>query len=205
MSRAEMLLQRLGELRVLVLVTARRERLAEKLAGEGCDLTDLGVLAAWFEDEAERRGGRFGEAADWRGGLVKLLQEPNAKWREVVETLNLNPAAGGKAEASYRGDGGVFRGGGSGSSTCMHGRRPTEHCDSCDPFAVEQRLKDKTRARPAKPRVGLANPPELAAPAVATATAEPPAKPTAKRERKAAAAKPAKAAEGDDWVQEVYG
>lgn len=200
MSRVEMLLQRLGELRVLVLVTSRRERLAEKLAGEGCDLTDLGVLAAWFEDEAERRGPRFGEAADWRGGLVKLLQEPNAKWREVVETLNLNPAAGGKAEASYRGDGGVFRGGG--SATCMHGFPPTESCDACDPFAVEQRAKDKKRPRPDKPRVGLTVIPEAVVRDKAVVSA-PAAKP--KRERKAAAAKPAKAGSDDAWVEEVYG
>lgn len=200
MTRSEMLLQRLGELRVLVLVTDQRERLAEKLAREDCDLTDLGVLAAWFEDEAERRGGRFGEAADWRGGLVKLLREPNAKWREVVEALNLNPAGGGKAEASYRGDGGVFRGGG--SSTCMHGFPPTESCDACDPFAVEQRAKDKKRPKPDKPRVGLAVIPEMAVRDKAAVSA-PAAKP--KRARKDSVAKPVKAGSGDDWVGEVYG
>lgn len=193
-----MLLQRLGELRILVLSTSQRERLAEKLAAEDCDLSDLGVLAAWFEDESERRTGRFGEAADWRGGLVSLLREANARWREVVETLNLNPGGGGRAESSYRGDGSVFRGGG--SATCMHGFPPTESCDACDPFAVEQRAKDRSRVRPAKPRVGLENPPELK---LVASTAEPPAK--SKRERKAAAVKPAEAGRDDDWVGEVYG
>lgn len=131
MNRQESLVTRLGELRVFVLATSRRHNLAEKLADEGCELTDLGILSAYFEDEAARRGPH---APDWRGMFVELLQKPNAAWRDVVATLELNPSAGGKAEASYRGDGGTFSGGG-GGNTCVHGQAATEHCDSCDPLA----------------------------------------------------------------------